>query len=120
MSSDNLLPPPTTVFVVVLQFTWNANVRLKQDYQFAVQNEAILIWGNSGCGKSHIISTTAKVLSLPLATTSAADITAEGYVGLSVSDCVRNLIRVSEMTALNRSRLASPMKSIKGVPFQRR
>ena len=59
------------------------------------QNEAILIFGNSGCGKSHIISTTAKVLSLPLATTSAADLTAEGYCGLSVSDTVRHLMRVS-------------------------
>mgnify|MGYP000890753854 CR=1 FL=1 len=59
------------------------------------QNEAILILGNSGSGKSHIIATTAKVLSLPVATTSAADLTAEGYCGLSVSDTVRNLMRIS-------------------------
>ncbi len=57
--------------------------------------EAILILGDSGSGKTHLVNTTAKILDLPVASFSACDITCEGYVGMSVSDAVSTLMRVS-------------------------
>ena len=57
--------------------------------------ECLLILGQSGTGKTHIVNTTAKILDLPVASISACDLTCEGYVGLSVSDAVATLMRVS-------------------------
>lgn len=57
--------------------------------------ESVLILGDSGTGKTHTINATAKILDLPIASISACDLTCEGYVGLSISDAVATLLRIS-------------------------
>ena len=48
--------------------------------------------GTSGCGKTWLAETAGRVCGLPFGAVSSTDLTAEGYVGLSVDDAVRAVI----------------------------
>lgn len=55
-------------------------------------NEVILILGPSGVGKTHLVESIGRVCNLPFGVACAADVTEEGYVGLSVADMFTPLI----------------------------
>jgi ATP-dependent Clp protease ATP-binding subunit ClpX len=55
-------------------------------------NETLLFVGPSGCGKTWLAETAGRDCSLPFGAISSTDLTAEGYVGLSVDDAVRAVI----------------------------
>ena len=55
-------------------------------------NECLLFIGPSGCGKTYLAEVAGKISGLPFSSMSAGDLTSEGYVGLSCSDCLRPLL----------------------------
>src|ERR1017187_311863 len=55
-------------------------------------NESLLFIGASRCGKTWLAETAGRVCGLPFGAISSTDLTAEGYVGLSVDDAVRAVI----------------------------
>lgn len=57
-----------------------------------VKKANIMIIGPTGCGKTHLVSSLAKILDVPFVNISASGITATGYYGGDVEDCIRALI----------------------------
>jgi ATP-dependent Clp protease ATP-binding subunit ClpX len=55
-------------------------------------NEALLFIGPSGCGKTWLSESAGRISGLPFSSISSGDITAQGYVGLDLSDCLRPLL----------------------------
>lgn len=58
-------------------------------------NECVLVIGPSGGGKTHLIERVTRVAGLPSVSISATDLTAEGYVGLSVEQVLRQLMQAA-------------------------
>lgn len=53
----------------------------------------ILMFGNTGCGKTHLVKTIARMLKVPYYIQDCTKITASGYVGSDVEDCLAGLLR---------------------------
>lgn len=53
----------------------------------------VLLIGNTGCGKTHLINTIARMLNVPFYVQDCTKITASGYVGSDVEDCLAGLLR---------------------------
>jgi ATP-dependent Clp protease ATP-binding subunit ClpX len=63
---------------------------------FPVRIPPILLMGPTGCGKSQLLRAAARITGLPAYLADASSLTAEGYVGSSVSEWIRALISMSE------------------------
>jgi hypothetical protein len=55
-------------------------------------NEAILMIGTSGCGKTFLAETAGKACGVPFAAVDSTSLTAEGYVGLGCDDALKQAI----------------------------
>ena len=55
-------------------------------------NTAILLIGNSGCGKSHLMSEAGRIVSCPYASQSATAWTSEGFIGGKVDSLFQALV----------------------------
>ncbi len=55
-------------------------------------NECLLFIGPSGSGKTHLAQTAGKASDLPFGSVSSTDLTAEGYIGMSVDDAVKQVL----------------------------
>lgn len=53
----------------------------------------VLLIGNTGCGKTHLINTIVRMLKVPFYIQDCTKITASGYVGSDVEDCLAGLLR---------------------------
>lgn len=53
----------------------------------------IILLGNTGCGKTLLVKTIAKLLNVPCYIQDCTKITASGYVGSDVEDCLVGLLR---------------------------
>lgn len=53
----------------------------------------VIMLGNTGCGKSYLVKTIAKMLDVPCYIQDCTKITASGYVGSDVEDCLAGLLR---------------------------
>jgi phosphate transport system ATP-binding protein len=53
--------------------------------------------GPSGCGKTYLTETAGRVCQIPYCSMAATDITCEGYVGLSVDDALKGLLRAGNV-----------------------
>lgn len=58
-----------------------------------IEKSNILLWGETGSGKSLLIRTVAKLLGVPCYIQDTTKLTASGYVGSDVEDCVAGLLR---------------------------
>ena len=58
-----------------------------------MEKSNILLLGNTGCGKTLLIKTIAKLLNVPCYIQDCTKITASGYVGSDVEDCLVGLLR---------------------------
>lgn len=69
--------------------------RNKDDYYFEKNN--ILLVGNTGSGKTHLIRTLCNSVHLPVVIDDATTFTEAGYVGRDVSECVEALANEAEL-----------------------
>ena len=53
----------------------------------------IILLGNTGCGKTYMVKTIAKLLDVPCYIQDSTKLTASGYVGSDVEDCLAGLLR---------------------------
>lgn len=61
-----------------------------------IDKSNILMIGNSGVGKSHMVRTLANVLNVPFAIVDATSLSQTGYVGLDPEECLVRLYQASE------------------------
>ena len=61
-----------------------------------IQKSNILLLGPTGCGKTMLAQTLAKVLNVPFAIADATTLTEAGYVGEDVENILLNLIQFSD------------------------
>ena len=71
-----------------LQLTYGQN---QDKYTFGKSN--VLLMGPTGCGKTHLVNTIARMLNVPCYIQDCTKITASGYVGSDVEDCLVGLLR---------------------------
>lgn len=60
-----------------------------------IKKSNILLLGSTGCGKTLLCETVAKLLKVPCFIQDTTKITASGYVGTDVEDCIGGLYRTS-------------------------
>ena len=60
-----------------------------------VEKSNIIMLGNTGCGKTFLVKAIAKLLSVPCYIQDCTKLTASGYVGSDVEDCLAGLLRTS-------------------------
>lgn len=67
----------------------------KDDPECGVELEKsnVMLLGDTGCGKTHMVKTIAKLLNVPCYIQDCTKITASGYVGSDVEDCLAGLLR---------------------------
>lgn len=56
----------------------------------------VILLGPTGCGKTHLVKSVAKLLGVPYYIQDCTKITASGYVGSDVEDCIVGLLRNSK------------------------
>lgn len=64
-----------------------------QDSDIEIEKSNILLLGPTGCGKTLLARTLAKILNVPFATTDATTLTEAGYVGEDVENILLKLIQ---------------------------
>jgi ATP-dependent Clp protease ATP-binding subunit ClpX len=69
---------------------------IRNDKDPGIGNECLLFVGPSGAGKTFLAENAGRVSGIPFASISSGDLTATGYVGLDVSDCLQPLITASK------------------------
>lgn len=69
-----------------------ASPKLKDD-EIEIEKSNILLLGPTGCGKTLLARTLAKILNVPFATTDATTLTEAGYVGEDVENILLKLIQ---------------------------
>jgi len=67
------------------------NARKKQELPFEKHN--LLFIGGTGCGKTHLIRSLSKALSIPISVQDATTFTSAGYVGRDVDESLKDLMR---------------------------
>ena len=70
------------------------NLKSKDDVE--IQKSNILLLGPTGCGKTLLASTLAKILNVPFAIADATTLTEAGYVGEDVENILLKLIQAAE------------------------
>jgi ATP-dependent Clp protease ATP-binding subunit ClpX len=67
-----------------------------EDPDVELQKTNVLLVGPTGCGKTHLAQTLAKILDVPFAITDATSLTEAGYVGEDVENILLRLIQNAE------------------------
>ena len=65
---------------------------LDTDNQIEIEKSNMLMLGPTGCGKTYIVKTLAKLLNVPLAITDATSLTEAGYIGDDIESVVSKLL----------------------------
>ena len=71
----------------------NAASPKAKDDEIEIEKSNILLLGPTGCGKTLLAPTVAKILNVPLSTTNATTLTEAGYVGEDVENILLKLIQ---------------------------
>ena len=69
---------------------------MKKDDDVEIQKSNILLLGPTGCGKTLLASTLAKILQVPFAIADATTLTEAGYVGEDVENILLKLIQAAD------------------------
>lgn len=80
----------TSVWNRLLSFK-NEKMGLKGDAHYFEKTNILLV-GSTGCGKTHLVKALSDAVSLPCTVLDATSVTAAGYVGVDVGDCLSDLI----------------------------
>lgn len=62
----------------------------------SIDKSNILMIGNSGVGKTHMVKTLARILEVPFAIVDATSLSQTGYVGLDPEECLARLYQAAE------------------------
>lgn len=68
----------------------------KEDDEVELQKSNILLLGPTGCGKTYIAQTLAKIINVPFAIADATTLTEAGYVGEDVENILLKLIQAAD------------------------
>lgn len=79
-----------------VQATPNASGRHSRDEQVEVAKSNILVVGPTGCGKTYLAQTLARMLNVPFAIADATALTEAGYVGEDVENILLKLIQAAD------------------------
>ncbi|MDO8308360.1 MAG: ATP-dependent Clp protease ATP-binding subunit ClpX [Actinomycetota bacterium] len=77
-----------------IQYQQNAGVGRRDDVE--LQKSNILMLGPTGCGKTHLAQTLARLLNVPFAVADATALTEAGYVGEDVENILLKLIQAAD------------------------
>ena len=77
-----------------IQYQQNSGVVRRDDVE--LQNSNILLLGPTGCGKTHLAQTLARLLNVPFAVADATALTEAGYVGEDVENILLKLIQAAD------------------------
>ena len=77
-----------------IQYQQNASVGRRDEIELAKSN--ILLLGPTGCGKTHLAQTLARLLNVPFAVADATALTEAGYVGEDVENILLKLIQAAD------------------------
>ncbi|MDO8389800.1 MAG: ATP-dependent protease ATP-binding subunit ClpX [Actinomycetota bacterium] len=77
-----------------IQYQQNAGVGRRDDIELSKSN--ILLLGPTGCGKTHLAQTLARLLNVPFAVADATALTEAGYVGEDVENILLKLIQAAD------------------------
>ena len=77
-----------------IQYQQNAGVGHRDDIE--LQKSNILLLGPTGCGKTHLAQTLARLLNVPFAVADATALTEAGYVGEDVENILLKLIQAAD------------------------
>ncbi len=75
---------------------YNEDVNKKKKDDVEIQKSNILLLGPTGCGKTLLASTLAKILQVPFAIADATTLTEAGYVGEDVENILLKLIQAAD------------------------
>ena len=67
-----------------------------QDGNIEIEKSNMLMLGPTGCGKTYLVQTIAKILQVPLAITDATTLTEAGYIGDDVESILSKLLAVAD------------------------
>ena len=70
------------------------SVRRSQDKDTSIRKSNVILLGATGCGKTFLAQCIADYMNLPCYIQDCTKITASGYVGSDVEDCVGGLLRL--------------------------
>ena len=74
-----------------------SNGKVPQDEPVELQKSNILLIGPTGCGKTLLAQTLAKILEVPFAVADATTLTEAGYVGEDVENILLRLLQVADL-----------------------
>jgi ATP-dependent Clp protease ATP-binding subunit ClpX len=77
-----------------IQYQQNVGVGRRDDVELAKSN--IMLLGPTGCGKTHLAQTLARLLNVPFAVADATALTEAGYVGEDVENILLKLIQAAD------------------------
>jgi ATP-dependent Clp protease ATP-binding subunit ClpX len=77
-----------------IQYQQNASVGRRDEVELAKSN--IMLLGPTGCGKTHLAQTLARLLNVPFAVADATALTEAGYVGEDVENILLKLIQAAD------------------------
>ncbi len=72
-----------------------AEIRGEED-DIEIEKSNMLMLGPTGCGKTYIVKTLAKLLNVPLAITDATSLTEAGYIGDDIESVVSKLLAAAD------------------------
>ena len=67
-----------------------------------IEKSNVILLGETGCGKTHLVKTLARILDVPFHIQDCTKVTASGYVGSDVEECLVGLLRACDFD-LNRA-----------------
>ncbi|MBD2138106.1 ATP-dependent protease ATP-binding subunit ClpX [Anabaena sp. FACHB-1237] len=83
--------------LAILQSKGNTNGKPVADDAVELQKSNILLIGPTGCGKTLLAQTLAKILDVPFAVADATTLTEAGYVGEDVENILLRLLQVADL-----------------------
>lgn len=92
----------------LLSFT-NKRIGRDVENEYYFEKNNILLVGGTGCGKTHLVRSLSRILSLPVTVQDATSFTSAGYVGGNVEDAVVALFKESLSLC---SKMDSPITSL--------
>ncbi|MBQ9119457.1 MAG: ATP-dependent Clp protease ATP-binding subunit ClpX [Lachnospiraceae bacterium] len=78
--------------IAVAVYNHYKRVRDKSEDEVEIEKSNILMLGPTGCGKTYLVKTLARLLDVPLAITDATSLTEAGYIGDDVESVLSKLL----------------------------